>query len=355
MGAGRRVGEHQSPRAREPFHRPAWWPGLSGQRYCRARPAAGNAIGLLLVAFGFIWYLRNWSALGIPGLADLGAVSGYLGPPLLVQITLAYPTGRLRSAFDRFVVGIVYAVAGVASLIGLLEFSPRGAGCATCAWEPALFPSRAAYLATAPDYQRASLVLAVLVVVAAWRRSYRATRAERRDLAAWWIALRLLGAVFVLGAFSSPFPDRNSFPYLLWELQSVLLASLPAIFVWGLLSARLAHSAVSDLVLELQGPLPPGGLQDSLARAIGDPSLTLAYARDGRQDGWVDLCGRPSRAACAGGRASQGGHGGRAGRAPARGADPRSCPGTWPGQVGRSRGRHGYRERAAAGRSSCPA
>ena len=57
----------------------------------------GNAIGLLLVAFGFIWYLRNWSALGIPGLADLGAVSGYLGPPLLVQITLAYPTGRLRA------------------------------------------------------------------------------------------------------------------------------------------------------------------------------------------------------------------------------------------------------------------
>src|SRR5690242_15816391 len=68
----------------------------------------GNAVGLLLVAFGFIWYLRNWSSLGIEGLAAFGAISGYLGPPLLVQITLAYPTGRLCSAFDRVVVGIVY-------------------------------------------------------------------------------------------------------------------------------------------------------------------------------------------------------------------------------------------------------
>jgi hypothetical protein len=74
-------------------------------------------------------------------------------------------------------------------------------------------------------------------------------------------------------------------------VQSLLLASLPAIIVWGLLSARLARSAVSDLVMELQRPQPPGKLQESLARAIGDPSLTLAYARD-RQDGWVDLSGQ---------------------------------------------------------------
>jgi hypothetical protein len=205
----------------------------------------GNAIGKLLLGFGFIWYLRNWSSLGVPGLAALGAISGYLGPPLLVQIMLAYPTGKLSSTFDRVVVGIVYAAAGAASIVGLLVFSPHAAGCARCAWEPALFPSRAAYLATAQAYQRASIVLAVLVVIAAWRRTYRATRVERRDLAAWWIALRLLGAVFLLGAFSSPFPARDSFPYLLWELQSLLLASLPAIIVWGLLSARLARATWS--------------------------------------------------------------------------------------------------------------
>ena len=251
----------------------------------------GNAIGKLLLVFGFIWYLRNWSSLGVPGLAALGAISGYLGPPLLVQIMLAYPTGKLSSTFDRVVVGIVYAAAGAASIVGLLVFTPHASGCARCAWEPALFPSRAAYLATAQAYQHASVVLAVLVVIAAWRRTSRATRAERRDLAAWWIALRLLGAVFLLGAFSSPFPARDSFPYLLWELQSLLLASLPAIIVWGLLSARLARSAVSDLVMELQRTQPPGKLQESLARAIGDPSLTLAYARD-HQDGWVDLSGQ---------------------------------------------------------------
>ena len=51
----------------------------------------------------------------------------------------------------------------------------------------------------------------------------------------------------------------------MWELQSLLQISLPVIFVWGLLSARLARSAVGDLVVELDRPLPPGELQASLA------------------------------------------------------------------------------------------
>ncbi|HET7016446.1 MAG TPA: sensor histidine kinase [Streptosporangiaceae bacterium] len=97
----------------------------------------------------------------------------------------------------------------------------------------------------------------------------------------------------MLGVFGSPLPDGNSFPYLLWELQSLLLAGLPAVLVWGLLSARLARSAVSDLVLELGRPLPPGELGESLARAIGDPSVELRFRRDG-QDGWVDATGKPA-------------------------------------------------------------
>jgi hypothetical protein len=49
-------------------------------------------------------------------------------------------------------------------------------------------------------------------------------------------------------------------------------------------------SAISDLVIELDRPLPPGGLRSSLARTLGDPSLEVAYAREG-EGGWVDAHG----------------------------------------------------------------
>jgi signal transduction histidine kinase len=51
----------------------------------------------------------------------------------------------------------------------------------------------------------------------------------------------------------------------------------PLAFVIGLLSARLARSAVGDLIVELQREPEPAHLRDALARALRDPSLTLAY------------------------------------------------------------------------------
>jgi signal transduction histidine kinase len=94
-----------------------------------------------------------------------------------------------------------------------------------------------------------------------------------------------------VGAFASPFPLADPFAYLIWELQDVLQISLPVIFVWGLLSARLARSAVGDLVVEMERPLVPAELQASLARTLGDPSLELRYALEGK-DRWVDSRGR---------------------------------------------------------------
>jgi signal transduction histidine kinase len=62
-------------------------------------------------------------------------------------------------------------------------------------------------------------------------------------------------------------------------------------FLAGLLDARLARTAVGDLVIELRSELAPAQLQTALARALRDPSLTLAYwLPDFRA--YVDLGGR---------------------------------------------------------------
>ena len=63
---------------------------------------------------------------------------------------------------------------------------------------------------------------------------------------------------------------------LSWALTGVLM-SWPIGLVVGLARARLDRSAVADLVVELGGRIPAGGIRDALARALHDPSLQLAF------------------------------------------------------------------------------
>jgi signal transduction histidine kinase len=252
----------------------------------------GNAIGPLMIAYGIIWYLGNWGNLDVPVLPLLGVSIGqWAGAPILAQIALSYPTGRLRTTFERVVIGLIYAGAICINVVILLVFAPRSSGCSTCAWEPAPFPSRPAFLAATSIYQHAGAVLALFFFAAVWLRFRRATPAERRDLTPLWVAICIIALVYLMGAFASPFPLADPFAYLVWELQTLLQIALPVIFVWGLLSARLARSAVGDLVVELDRPLPPGELQASLARTLRDPSLELLYALEG-QDRWVNAAGQ---------------------------------------------------------------
>jgi signal transduction histidine kinase len=252
----------------------------------------GNAIGPLMIAYGIIWYFGNWGNLNVPVLPLLGTSLGqWAGTPILAQIALSYPTGRLRTRFDRAVTGLLYAGAIAINVAILLVFDPRSSGCRACAWEPAPFPSRSAFLVATSAYQHAGAVLALFFFAAVWLHWRNATPAERRDLAPLWVAVCVIAIIYLLGAFSSPFPLADPFAYLIWELQTLFQIALPVIFVWGLLSARLARSAVGDLMVELDQPLPPGDLQASLSRTLRDPSLELLYALDER-DRWVNARGQ---------------------------------------------------------------
>jgi hypothetical protein len=56
-----------------------------------------------------------------------------------------------------------------------------------------------------------------------------------------------------------------------------LFATIPLAFLVGLLRGRLARSAIADLLVDLRQARRPGDLRDALARALGDPSVQIAY------------------------------------------------------------------------------
>ncbi len=251
-----------------------------------------NRMGWLMIAYVVVSYLGNWGNLQVAVVPMIGTLGQQLGGPILAQTVLSYPTGRLRTRFERFAIGTIYAVAIGVSVVILLAYDPRADGCTRCAWEPAAFPSRNAVLTALLVGQRAGIFLFLLFLAAVWLRWRRATPGERRDLAPLWVAVCIYALVGLMGAFASPDTTAQPFAYLMWELESVLQIGLPIVFLWGLLSTRLARSAVGDLVMELDKPLPPGELRACLARALGDPSLEVLYAREGL-DGWVDADGQP--------------------------------------------------------------
>ena len=63
----------------------------------------------------------------------------------------------------------------------------------------------------------------------------------------------------------------------LLTMTLIVMATVPAAFVVGLLRSRFARVAVGDLVVGLQSDTAPVQLRAAIARALRDPSATLAY------------------------------------------------------------------------------
>ncbi len=100
------------------------------------------------------------------------------------------------------------------------------------------------------------------------------------------LGLLMIAVLFVSGAFGGP-----AF-VTIQRLTLLVIGISPIAFLIGLLDARLARSSVGELFVELRADPSPTGLRDALARALRDPSLTLAYWLP-EFETWADLEGRP--------------------------------------------------------------
>jgi signal transduction histidine kinase len=208
------------------------------------RPGVGA--GPLMVASGVTWFAGDlWSPL----------LYAHRGP--LVHLLLTYPTGRTASRVALAVIAAAY-VDGVIPEVARSEW--------------------------------ATLALALAVVLVAAARHRAAAVAERRARAAALAAAVLLCATLGLTAVGR-LVDAETGAAPVWALYGSIIAiacGLSADLLWG----RWGRSAVTGFVIDLGDRDEPGALRSALARALGDPSLELAYSVDD-EGGWVDEAGRP--------------------------------------------------------------
>jgi PAS domain S-box-containing protein len=242
--------------------------------------------GLLMSAVGLTWFL---SALTESNNSYVFSVGNLLwGIPLafFIHALLTFPRGYLETKIVFGVVAATYGLLGIAPLL----FSLFGeAGCNDCPRnEFVLVDSNVATTIVGVIFIAVGLFVCGATIWVLVRRWRAASAPLRRILAPVFITSATAIALFLLAAFLSAVSDTAS--SVLWWLVLFAVASVPTAFLVGLLRTRLARASVANLVLELGVARDPESTRDALRKALGDPSLNLAYWLSDRSR-WVGVSG----------------------------------------------------------------
>ncbi|MCI0582007.1 MAG: sensor histidine kinase [Chloroflexi bacterium] len=243
----------------------------------------------LVGAVGVVWILPTsltWTLSQL--LVGFGSV-------VFVHLVLAFPSGRLGDRYDRILVATAYGFVGVSRVAWLLVWEPPFQKDAFSPTNPyVIWPNDELAWLFGPG---AIVVMAPFlfgaVPVGLWRHWRRASPATRRALLPVIVAAPLQLALTVAWHVADANPEqwgavREALQHPLAGLAGIVF---PVGFLIGLLRARLARAGIGDLAVELGRGVPLGGLRDTLARALCDPTLVLAFPAPSG-DGFVDPDGQ---------------------------------------------------------------
>ncbi len=247
-----------------------------------------------LILLYVIWNRLFWSLQWTPYPVVQGLAFHFapLAPVVIAHILVAYPSGHLRTGFDRAVVGAVYGIfLGSAVLTALLWQPDQSCSSAFCPENILLIrPDNDLADAIGQAVNLAVPLIGAAVILAVWRHWQAAAPAARRVLLPVVVAAPAYYAVLSVGyvadALELPLASALHLPSLAVD------AIVPLGVLVGVLRMRLDRGRVADLVVELGRGVPAGGLRDVLARALGDPTLQLAFAT-ADAPGYIDGAGHP--------------------------------------------------------------
>jgi signal transduction histidine kinase len=234
-----------------------------------------NRVGLLMTALGFAVASGQlyWDA-SLPYMA-FGALAA-LELPITVHLFLAFPSGRLETSLERRLVAGGYCAWLVLVPVDSLLRDPPRDDCPQCPSNPFRVVGSDA-VAAAFQAAVGILIVGVFVVTAVLLvRKVRAARgATRRALGPVLLTSAFAILLFVPYVIVDAAGGQVDDPPLSWAGGAFML--IPIAFVVGLLRTRLQRSGVADLVVELRSLSRPDDVRDAIARALGDPSLELAF------------------------------------------------------------------------------
>jgi signal transduction histidine kinase len=240
----------------------------------RQRPE--NRLGPVMVLIGFAWFVTFLADSNDSLTFTLGTVLEDLYLLGFVYLILSFPTGRLRGKLEVALFATAIFIAIVVEFAWLLFADSRTQICSDCP-SNALEITRNDTVADAllQSQRTVGVVLSVFTVVLLVRRWRRASPPERHAGAP---VLWAGSAMFAALAFSvaNDIFDHPLGPGPAWT-RSLVFASIPIAVLAVLLQRRLARGAVAGLVVELGESATTVDLREALGRALGDPSLELAY------------------------------------------------------------------------------
>jgi signal transduction histidine kinase len=244
-----------------------------------------NRVGRLMVATGLAW-----GGVGLSqGNSDLlFTIGGVIGPLYLVLVTwliLAFPDGRVGSRYWRWLVVVGFIDVLVIYELGVLLDIDPGHNMPDNLVAVVHAPGVAGAFDTASAAIGAVIMATVARIVMVERR--RATPVAQHAAApVLRTGLVCLSAVAVSLAIGS-LGVSDTAHGIAGSIAALAFFALPFAYLIGLLRSRYARAGrVSDLLDALSSR---AALRDTLAEALGDPSLRLVYWT-GR---WVDREGRP--------------------------------------------------------------
>jgi signal transduction histidine kinase len=242
-------------------------------------------IALLLLALAALWFGQDLAALGdsaalVRSIADAAAP---IAAALALHLALALPDGRLSRA-GRGAVGAAYLAVAI-SFVGTV--TTRDPFLDVYCWRQC--SDNPLLVHAAPGLARAFVVaglvssiaiggLAVGVVV---RRIVAASRVGRALLAPLLVPAGLVAAAEAARAAALllwPVEDPQRARFMaVYLLRAGALAALAAGVVWTVLRTRRTRARVAQLAADLGAAPPPGKLKESLAAALGDPTVDVLY------------------------------------------------------------------------------
>ncbi len=240
------------------------------------RQQPGNRLGPVMIVTGFAWFATflTDAHTGWPFTLGTAIQSVYLVG--FVYLVLSFPTGRLRGRLDAALIAGAIALVTVVEWVSLLFTDSRAVLCDGCPPNVLLVDRNDGLASGILQLQRVTgVTLALLTVVLLVGRWRTATAAERRSVApvlwAGSATVVVLAVSIANDVVGEPLGQLGK-----WALYCVF-ASVPVAVLVVLFQRRLARGAVAGLVVELGERANGADLRDALARALGDPTLDVAY------------------------------------------------------------------------------